>query len=70
MHTGPVAGANFGADCSRDRLGITGIGEAGLQRRWHAVEGAVQHMRRWLIGKGGAYRVPVAAHVPRRLLPR
>jgi L-alanine-DL-glutamate epimerase-like enolase superfamily enzyme len=31
--------------------GITGVGEAGLQRRWHAIEGAVQHLREWLIGE-------------------
>ena len=31
--------------------GITGVGEAGLQRRWHAVAGAVKHLRRWLVGE-------------------
>jgi galactonate dehydratase len=31
--------------------GIVGIGEAGLQRRWRAVEGAVEHLKRWLIGE-------------------
>ena len=31
--------------------GITGVGEAGLQRRWHAIAGAVEHMRAWLIGE-------------------
>lgn len=31
--------------------GITGIGEAGLQRRTHAIAGAVEHLRRWLIGE-------------------
>jgi L-alanine-DL-glutamate epimerase-like enolase superfamily enzyme len=31
--------------------GITGVGEAGLQRRPHAVAGAVQHFRRWLVGE-------------------
>jgi len=31
--------------------GITGVGEAGLQRRWKAIEGAVEHMKRWLIGE-------------------
>jgi len=31
--------------------GLTGVGEAGLQRRWRAIEGAVQHLRRWLIGE-------------------
>lgn len=31
--------------------GITGLGEAGLQRRWQAIDGAVAHLRRWLIGQ-------------------
>src|SRR2546430_11066980 len=31
--------------------GITGLGEAGLQRRWHAIEGAVEHLKKWLIGQ-------------------
>jgi len=31
--------------------GITGVGEAGLQRRAHAIAGAVGHLRRWLIGE-------------------
>jgi L-alanine-DL-glutamate epimerase-like enolase superfamily enzyme len=31
--------------------GITGLGEAGLQRRWHAIEGAVLHLKKWLIGQ-------------------
>lgn len=31
--------------------GITGVGEAGLQRRWKAIIGAVEHMKKWLIGK-------------------
>jgi galactonate dehydratase len=31
--------------------GITGVGEAGLQRRWQAIDGAVAHMKRWLIGE-------------------
>jgi len=31
--------------------GITGVGEAGLQRRPLAIAGAVQHLRRWLIGE-------------------
>jgi L-alanine-DL-glutamate epimerase-like enolase superfamily enzyme len=31
--------------------GITGVGEAGLQRRWQAIMGAVEHMRPWLIGQ-------------------
>jgi len=31
--------------------GISGIGEAGLQRRWRAIEGAIEHVKRWLIGE-------------------
>ena len=31
--------------------GITGVGEAGLQRRPAAIAGAVAHLRRWLIGE-------------------
>jgi galactonate dehydratase len=31
--------------------GISGIGEAGLQRRWRAIEGAIEHVKRWLIGQ-------------------
>jgi L-alanine-DL-glutamate epimerase-like enolase superfamily enzyme len=31
--------------------GLTGVGEAGLQRRWKAIEGAVEHLKRWLIGE-------------------
>jgi galactonate dehydratase len=31
--------------------GITGVGEAGLQRRWKAIEGVVAHMKQWLIGQ-------------------
>ena len=31
--------------------GLIGVGEAGLQRRWKAIEGAVEHMKRWLIGE-------------------
>ena len=31
--------------------GLHGIGEAGLMRRWRAVAGAVEHLRRWLIGE-------------------
>ncbi|HWB55248.1 MAG TPA: mandelate racemase/muconate lactonizing enzyme family protein [Tepidisphaeraceae bacterium] len=35
----------------RTDQGITGLGEAGLQRRWHAIDGAIQHIKRWLIGE-------------------
>lgn len=31
--------------------GIAGVGEAGLQRRWRAIEGAVEHLKAWLIGR-------------------
>lgn len=31
--------------------GITGVGEAGLQRRPAAIAGAIAHLRRWLIGE-------------------
>lgn len=31
--------------------GLTGVGEAGLQRRPLAIAGAVAHLRRWLIGE-------------------
>ncbi len=31
--------------------GLTGVGEAGLQRRWSAIAGAVEHMKRWLVGQ-------------------
>ncbi|MBN1553754.1 MAG: mandelate racemase/muconate lactonizing enzyme family protein [Phycisphaerae bacterium] len=30
--------------------GIVGVGEAGLQRRWEAILGAIEHMKQWLIG--------------------
>ncbi len=31
--------------------GIVGVGEAGLQRRWKAIIGAVEHMKLWLVGE-------------------
>lgn len=31
--------------------GFTGVGEAGLQRRWEAIDGAIQHLKEWLIGE-------------------
>jgi len=31
--------------------GLVGVGEAGLQRRWKAVAGAVEHMKAWLVGE-------------------
>lgn len=31
--------------------GMTGVGEAGLQRRWKGIVGAVDHLRAWLVGQ-------------------
>lgn len=31
--------------------GLIGVGEAGLQRRWKAIEGAVEHLKQWLVGQ-------------------
>jgi len=31
--------------------GLIGVGEAGLQRRWRAIEGATAHLRKRLIGQ-------------------
>jgi L-alanine-DL-glutamate epimerase-like enolase superfamily enzyme len=31
--------------------GLTGIGEAGLQRRWKAIQGALDHLKQWLLGE-------------------
>ncbi len=31
--------------------GLTGLGEAGLQRRWHAAAGAIEHLKQWLVGE-------------------
>jgi len=31
--------------------GLTGVGEAGLQRRWKGIQGVVEHLKRWLIGE-------------------
>lgn len=31
--------------------GLTGVGEAGLQRRWRAIDGAIQHLKKWLVGE-------------------
>jgi len=31
--------------------GIIGVGEAGLQRRWNAIAGAIEHIKQWLIGQ-------------------
>jgi L-alanine-DL-glutamate epimerase-like enolase superfamily enzyme len=31
--------------------GLIGLGEAGLQRRWKAIVGAVEHVKPWLIGQ-------------------
>jgi len=34
--------------------GLTGVGEAGLQRRWQAIIGAIEHLKKWLIGENPA----------------
>lgn len=31
--------------------GLTGVGEAGLQRRWKGIEGVAEHLKRWLVGE-------------------
>lgn len=31
--------------------GLIGVGEAGLQRRWKGIIGAVEHIKQWLIGQ-------------------
>lgn len=31
--------------------GITGVGEAGLQRRWRGIAGVLEHIKKWLIGQ-------------------
>ncbi|MEW6755216.1 MAG: mandelate racemase/muconate lactonizing enzyme family protein [Candidatus Latescibacterota bacterium] len=31
--------------------GLVGVGEAGLQRRWKAIAGALEHMSVWLVGQ-------------------
>ncbi len=31
--------------------GLTGVGEAGLQRRWKGIQGVAEHLKRWLIGE-------------------
>lgn len=31
--------------------GITGVGEAGLQRRWMGIKGIVEHFNKWLVGE-------------------
>ncbi len=31
--------------------GLVGVGEAGLQRRWKAIQGAVDHLKQWLVGQ-------------------
>ncbi len=34
--------------------GLTGVGEAGLQRRWRAITGTIEHLKKWLIGEDPA----------------
>jgi len=31
--------------------GLTGVGEAGLQRRWRGIQGVTEHLKRWLVGE-------------------
>lgn len=31
--------------------GLTGVGEAGLQRRWKGIQGVAEHLKQWLIGE-------------------
>lgn len=31
--------------------GLVGVGEAGLQRRWQAIIGTIEHLKKWLIGQ-------------------
>ncbi len=31
--------------------GFTGLGEAGLQRRWKGIQGVLEHFKRWMIGQ-------------------
>ncbi len=31
--------------------GVTGLGEAGLQRRWKGIQGAIEHIKQWLVGE-------------------
>ena len=31
--------------------GLIGLGEAGLQRRWHGIVGVIEHFKPWLIGQ-------------------
>ncbi len=31
--------------------GLTGVGEAGLQRRWKGIRGVTEHLKRWLVGE-------------------
>jgi len=37
--------------CVHTDEGLVGVGEAGLQRRWQAIAGAVEHMKQWLVGE-------------------
>jgi galactonate dehydratase len=34
--------------------GLVGVGEGGLQRRWKAIDGAITHLKRWLVGQDPA----------------
>ena len=37
--------------CVHTDEGLIGVGEAGLQRRWHAIVGVIEHFKPWLIGQ-------------------
>jgi galactonate dehydratase len=53
IRTHPVqaAGRTFFIVTVHTDEGLVGIGEAGLQRRWRAVDGAIEHLKLWLIGQ-------------------
>ena len=37
--------------CVHTDEGLIGVGEAGLQRRWRAIVGVIEHFKPWLIGQ-------------------
>ena len=71
MHSRSSAGRTLVPILVETDAGIIGVGEAGLQRRWQAIAGAIEHLKKWIIGAGpDAHRVSLAAHVSRRVLSR
>ena len=51
--------------------GLYGVGEFGITWKEQAGIGAIEHMKRHIIGSGSAqYRVHLATAVPRRFLSR